>query len=130
MELIRVIEDQNRRQPFHRVRVVRLAVGALAGVEVEALRFGFVVAAQGTLAENAVLEIEQPPGQAVCLDCGAVTEVRDREEPCSQCGGYFLRMHGGTDLRVVELEVEQISPPDSFTTPPHSSGPSGVAGCS
>ena len=106
MALIRVIEDQHHRQPFRRVRTVRLAVGALAGVEIEALRFGFTVAAQGTLAEGAVLEIEQPPGQAACLDCGAVVEVRDREEPCPQCGGYFLRARGGTELRVVELEVE------------------------
>ncbi|MFZ1643607.1 MAG: hydrogenase maturation nickel metallochaperone HypA [Candidatus Contendobacter sp.] len=106
MELIRVIEDQSRRQPFRRARVVRLAVGALAGVEVEALRFGFAVAARGTLAEDAVLEIEQPPGQAACLDCGAVVEVRDREEPCPHCGGYFLRVRGGAELRVVELEVE------------------------
>jgi hydrogenase nickel incorporation protein HypA/HybF len=106
MELIRVIEDQARHQPFRRVRTVRLVVGALAGVEIEALRFGFTVAAQGTLAENAVLEIEQPLGQAVCLDCGAVVEVRDREEPCPQCGGYFLRARGGTELQVVKLEVE------------------------
>ncbi len=106
MDLIRVIEDQARRQPFRRVRVVRLAVGALAGVEVEALRFGFAVAARGTLAEDAVLEIEQPPGQAACLDCGAVVEVRDREDPCPHCGGYFLRVRGGAELRVVELEVE------------------------
>ncbi|MDG4551185.1 MAG: hydrogenase maturation nickel metallochaperone HypA [Candidatus Contendobacter sp.] len=106
MELIRVIEEQNRRQPFRRVRAVRLAVGALAGVEIEALRFGFTVAAQGTLAENAVLEIEQPAGQAVCLDCGAVVEVRNREDPCPRCGGYFPQVRGGTDLRVVELEVE------------------------
>ena len=106
MELIRVIEDQARRQPFHRVRTVRLAVGALAGVEIEALHFSFTVAAQDTLAEGAVLEIEQPPGQAACLDCGAEVEVRDREEPCPRCGGYFLRVRGGTELRVVELEVE------------------------
>lgn len=106
MELIRVIEDHHRRQPFRRVRAVRLAVGALAGVEIEALRFGFTVAAQGTLAEDAVLEIDQPPGQAVCLDCGAAMEIRDREEPCPQCGGYSLRVRGGVDLRMVELEVE------------------------
>ncbi|KAB2932577.1 MAG: hydrogenase maturation nickel metallochaperone HypA [Candidatus Contendobacter sp.] len=106
MELIRVIEDQARRQPFRRVRAVRLAVGVLAGVEVEALRFGFAVAAQGTLAEGAVLEIERPSGQAVCLDCGAVVEVRDREEPCPRCESYLLRVRGGTELRVVELEVE------------------------
>jgi hydrogenase nickel incorporation protein HypA/HybF len=106
VELMRIIEDQSRRQAFQRVRTVRLAVGALAGVEVEALRFGFAVAAEGTLAEAATLEIEQPPGQAACLDCGAVAEVRDREEPCPRCGSYFLRVRGGADLRLLELEVE------------------------
>ncbi len=106
MELVRIIEAQTRRRAFRRVRVVRLTVGALAGVEIEALRFGFTVAAQGTPAETALLDIEQPPGQAACVDCGAVVEVRNREDPCPHCGGYFLRVQGGTELRVVELEVE------------------------
>ncbi len=106
MELVRIIEAQTRQRAFRRVRVVRLAVGALAGVEIEALRFGFTVAAQGTPAEAALLDIAQPPGQAACVDCGAVVEVRNREDPCPHCGGYFLRVQGGTELRVVELEVE------------------------
>ena len=106
MELMRIIEEQTYRHSFRRVRTVRLEVGALAGVEIEALRFGFAVAAQGTRVEAAVLEIEQPPGQAVCLDCGAAVEVRDREEPCPRCGGYFLRVRGGTELRLLELADE------------------------
>ncbi len=106
MEMVRLIEDQARSQNVHRVRRIRLAVGALAGIEVDALRFGFTAAAHGTLAENAVLAIEQPPGQATCLDCNTVMEVRDRDEPCSHCGSWRLRVRGGTELRVLDLEVE------------------------
>ncbi|MFO7641629.1 MAG: hydrogenase maturation nickel metallochaperone HypA [Candidatus Competibacteraceae bacterium] len=90
LELIRVIEDHARRQSFHRVRLVRLEVGALAGIEIEALRFGFTAATQGTLTEAAVLEIEQPPGLAGCLDCGAVMEI---------CGG---------EMRIIAFITEAV----------------------
>ncbi len=106
MEIVRLIEEQARAQTFHRVRRIRLEVGALAGIEVEALRFGFAATACGTPAEGAALDIEQPPGRACCLDCNATMEVRDREEPCPCCGGWRLRVSGGTEMRVLELEVE------------------------
>lgn len=106
MDMIRLIEDQACRRAFRRVRRVRLEVGALAGIEVESLRFGFAAAARDTPAENAVLEIDQPPGRACCLDCNAVMEVRSREEPCPCCGSWRLRVRGGVELRVLELEVE------------------------
>lgn len=106
MEIVRVIKAQARRQNFRQVRRVRLEVGALAGIEIEALRFGFTAAARGTPAEAAVLDIEQPPGQAICLDCGAVAEVRDRDQPCLCCGSWRLRVRDGTALRVLDMEVE------------------------
>jgi hydrogenase nickel insertion protein HypA len=106
LELIRVIEDHARRQSFHRVRLVRLEVGALAGIEIEALRFGFTAATQGTLAEAAVLEIEQPPGLAGCLDCGAVMEI---------CGGEMRIIAFITEAVDVRAILEHLGEP---ATPP------------
>lgn len=105
-ELLRLIEAQSRRQHFHRVHAVRLEVGALAGVEIEALQFGFTVAANGTLAEGARLDILPLPGRAQCRTCGDTVEIEGYGEPCPRCGGYFLRVCGGTELRIKDLEVE------------------------
>ncbi len=41
--IIGILEEEARRQHYARVKKVRLEIGALAGVETEALRFSFDV---------------------------------------------------------------------------------------
>ncbi len=103
--VIRVLEESARREGFERVLTVWLEIGALAGVEIEAMRFGWEAVKRGTLAEGARLEIIEVPGRAWCLPCGGTVEIDQRFDPCPRCGGYQLQVTGGEELRVKELEV-------------------------
>ena len=100
-----VLEDQARSQGFTRVERVTLAIGALSGVEIEALRFGFDVAMRGSLAEQADLAIEAVPGAAWCMPCAANVAIPDRLAPCPACGSYQLQVTGGEEMTIRELEV-------------------------
>ena len=104
--VVQVVVEQAHVQRYSRVETVWLEVGTLAGVEVEALRFGFEVVTRGTLAEGARLEIISLPGRAWCLSCGEAVILEQRGVPCPQCGGYQLEVTGGEELRIKELEVE------------------------
>lgn len=103
--VLRVVEDAARREGFGSVTLLRLEVGQLAGVEVRALRFALEAIAPGTCLAGARLEIDEPPGQAWCLGCSARVTLARRGDGCPQCGGYHLQPTGGTELRVVELLV-------------------------
>jgi hydrogenase nickel incorporation protein HypA/HybF len=104
--IVDLVSDAARAHDASRVVRVRLAVGALAQVEPEALALGFEAASRGTVAEGASLVIERPPGTARCLGCGATPTVAQRGDPCPDCGGFELSITGGEDLRVIDLEVE------------------------
>lgn len=104
--LIELVEEEGRRQGFRKVRAVRLAVGALGHVDSDAIRFCFDAVAAGTLAQGARLDIETVPGVGHCLDCGQAVTLTDRFAACPACGHYNVRMTGGDDLRLKELEVE------------------------
>lgn len=104
--ILQVLEEQAGQQRFSKVHRVRLEIGALAGVEVNALRFGFDVVTRDTLAENAALEIIALPGQAWCLDCSQTVAVTQRFDACPVCGSYQLQITGGDELRIKDLEVE------------------------
>ena len=104
--VLKVLESEAARQGFERVLKVRLEIGALAGVELEAMRFGFEVVTRRSLAEGAALEILQPPGRAWCLPCEAEVAMAQRLAPCPRCGGYQLRVTGGEEMRIKDLEVE------------------------
>jgi hydrogenase nickel incorporation protein HypA/HybF len=108
--VVQIVQDYARREGFGRVKTVRLEVGRLSGVEMEAMRFCFDAAARTTPAEGARLEIVEVPGTAWCLRCSASVPLAARYDPCPHCGGYQLQVTGGTEMRVKELEVEQPAP--------------------
>lgn len=104
-DIVRALEQAAVRERFSRILRVRLEIGALAGVEVDALRFGFRFASKGTVAQGAELVIRQAPGRAWCDDCGHEVEIPDRLSGCPVCGGYGLRVTGGAEMKINDVEV-------------------------
>lgn len=103
--IVKLVEDAAARDHFGRVSQLRLEAGALSGVEVRALRFALDAVTPGTCLEGAQIEIDEPPGSAWCLPCGASVEIRSRTDACPRCGGHQIQPTGGTELRVLDLLV-------------------------
>ena len=103
--ILRVVEDAAARERFARVSRLTVEAGALAGVEVRALRFALEAMQPGTVLDGAAIEIDQTPGAAWCMPCGATVVVASRADPCPHCGGWQLTPTGGTELKVRELIV-------------------------
>ena len=103
--ILDAIEGAAAREGFARVTAVRLEIGRFAGVETDALRFGFDVVTRGSVAEGAALIVIDQPGIGACFDCGAVSEIDDRLAPCPACGSARLAPSGGDALRIKDLEV-------------------------
>lgn len=101
-----LVEQSAAREGFRRVASLKLEVGKLSGVEVESLRFALSAIAPGTCLEGAAIEIDEPPGQAWCMICGRSVEIAERGDACGHCGGYQLQPSGGSELRVIELLVD------------------------
>jgi hydrogenase nickel incorporation protein HypA/HybF len=99
------IEDAARAQRFRAVKTVRLEIGRLAAVELDALRFAFDVVKRGGIADGARLEIVDVPGAAWCMRCCDTVPLAARGDACPRCGGFQLQVSGGEALRIKELEV-------------------------
>jgi hydrogenase nickel incorporation protein HypA/HybF len=103
--ILQVLEQTRLRDPFERVTHLRLQAGALASVELSALRFALESIAPGTVLDGAHIDIDEQPGTAWCLPCGQSVPVFSRLDLCPLCDGAQLQVTGGTDLRVVDLRV-------------------------
>lgn len=104
--ILDLVEDEAKTAGFKSVKVVRLEVGSLSHVSVEALRFCFDSVTQGSIAEGAVLDIVTIDGAGWCLDCSQTVALAERFGACPLCGNYHVQMTAGDDLRLKELEVE------------------------
>lgn len=104
--ILQLVEDAARREGFRRVTQLRLQAGQLAGVEPRALRFALEALSPGTCLQDAHFEIEEPPGEAWCLPCGQTVAIAQRGDACPHCGHYQLQPTGGTELKVLDMLVE------------------------
>lgn len=101
-----LIETAAVREGFSRVLAVRVEVGQLSGVEREAFEFCFDLAMRDSLVEGARLDVVATPGSGRCLQCGKTTALAAVYDPCEHCGGFPVEVTGGTEMRVIDLEVE------------------------
>src|SRR5690349_19139276 len=103
--MLELVEDGARRHAAGAVQAVWLEIGALAHVEVDALRFCFDAVTRGTLAEGARLEVVATPGAAWCMPCGERVAIERLGDACPRCGSHQLQVVEGEGMRVREIEV-------------------------
>ncbi|MEW5770253.1 MAG: hydrogenase maturation nickel metallochaperone HypA [Pseudomonadota bacterium] len=101
--ILQIVEDAAGKHGFTRVTEVRLEIGALSGVEVEALNFCLDVVLKGSVAEGARVEMERIPGRGYCLGCGETVPIEALYDACPRCGSYQVQATGGTEMRVKDL---------------------------
>lgn len=103
--MLEIVEATARREGAARVTDVRLAIGALSHVAPDALRFCFDVVTRGSLAEGARLSIDDVPGEAWCLPCGATVPLAQLGDPCPRCGSFQLAVTSGDEMRVKDIAI-------------------------
>ncbi len=101
-----IVDESARANGARRVVAVRLEVGRLAQVEIEAMRFAFDVVKRGSLADTARLDIVETDGSAWCMICSEAVLVARRGDACPKCGSYQLQVTGGDRMRVMDIEIE------------------------
>ncbi len=101
-----IVLETARANGAQRVLSVRLEIGALSQVEVEAMRFAFDVVMQDGPANGARLDVVETPGQAWCMQCSKPVTIEHRGEPCPDCGSHQLQVTGGDRMRVMDIEID------------------------
>ncbi len=92
-----------------RVSRVTLSIGALAGVEVEALRFALASTLRGGKAESAEIEFVGVPARARCTHCSHEQQIEARFDDCEACGMPGMQLLQG-DRMLVSAIVGDAAP--------------------
>ena len=109
MDLCRsIVEAVERRAGKRSVAGVRVQVGHLHHVHPEAFQQSFALAATGTVAEDAIVELVLLPFRARCTDCETEWECDEPPVACDLCGSGGPEVIGGD-----ELVLESIAYPGS-----------------
>lgn len=91
-----------------RVRAVHLRIGALAGIDIPAVRYCYDLCTSGTVAAGSELVIEEVTGAAKCTECGVEQIVHDLRLRCPCPRGAPLERTAGEELLITTLEVDDV----------------------
>ncbi len=109
-QVVKMVEDALHQAPRSKPSVVRLKVSTQSHVfeqDEATLQSVFAAAAQGTIAEQATLEILPVPVTARCLVCGASCEITESLQRCPGCGSASLDAEPIPEVVLHEVVVEE-----------------------
>ena len=98
---------QERQNGANKIDCLTLKIGELSGVIPEALEFAFDVLIQGTIAENARLEIKNIPVVCYCPYCDRTFEPQSYIFECSQCHQLSSNILQGKELNLVSVDISE-----------------------
>jgi hydrogenase nickel incorporation protein HypA/HybF len=104
--LLSLVEEYAHREGAKSVSKIVLQVGTISGVEIPLLKRAFDTFKEGTIAQEAHLEIEIENLRLRCLDCGKVSEKEEINAICDSCGSVNTQVVGGEEMLLKSLELE------------------------
>jgi hydrogenase nickel incorporation protein HypA/HybF len=107
LSIIEAVESKARDEGAGRISEIELQIGKLAGIEPESLRFCFSAAARGSLAESALLHIEEPEGIGECRECGRKFPVSFYYAECPECRSLRIEIVSGEEFRIQTITIEE-----------------------
>lgn len=105
LALLQQVERIAHERSASSVTQIVVKVGPLSGVEPGLLRRAYPLAAAGTVAENAVLTIEEPAVVVHCSRCGERSTVPSNHLLCASCGDFRTRLESGDEMILQSLEL-------------------------
>ncbi len=108
-EIIETVERALQLQQVSNAHVQRvyLRIGALAGIDPDALSFGFEVAANQSAIAGAMLEIEHVPIVVYCPTCAQCVALPSIQEfRCPRCQTLTGDVRQGRELEIVSIQLE------------------------
>lgn len=103
--IIEIAEQQARANDASTIDQIELDIGAMSGIEPDALDFAWGEAVKHTMLADAERKINYIKGRARCMDCDTEFAIAQYFDACPVCGGHLLDILQGKELRVKSLLV-------------------------
>jgi hydrogenase nickel incorporation protein HypA/HybF len=101
------VAKELERRPGTRPLKVGVRIGALAGVDPDALSFAFEALTLDTDFAGLAIDIEYVAPRSRCRECSREFEVRNYELFCPACGSLNTERLSGDEMEFTYLEIEE-----------------------
>lgn len=105
--ILESVQKMAESHPNGHISKVGVKIGELAGVDRDALQFGFEVLVKDTKWEPLTLELEYIPRMQRCSKCAHEFRMSDFDPRCPLCGDLSTQCISGEELDIAYMEVDE-----------------------
>ena len=106
LSLVRQVEELAKTYNARKIAGINVLLGKLSGVERESFEFCFPIACEGSIAEGAVLHVQEIPVSVKCKSCGRESEAEVSYLSCSACSSMDVKIIGGKEFLIDSMEID------------------------
>ena len=100
------IEDVARKENLTKISKVNLVIGKMRQIVPDVFTYAFSIAGKGTLAQEAVLQIDFVTIEMICSACNKQFQIEEHNYFCPDCGGTKLQLINGKELYIESIVGE------------------------
>lgn len=105
--IIQQVEQVAAQNNASKVTKITLQIGPLSGVETPLLQQAFPIANTGTIAQDAILEVQELPIRVRCNMCQHENEASMNKLLCTACGSWQTTLLSGDEMLLTSVELEK-----------------------
>ncbi len=106
INIVEIVSTTVQKNNAKIVNSIDLDIGNLAGILIDSLTFCFDAACKGTVAEGAVLNINEIKAMGKCLNCNNESPVEAYFSVCPKCSGTAVDVIKGKELSIKAINVD------------------------
>jgi hydrogenase nickel incorporation protein HypA/HybF len=106
-EVLKIARQEAEKNKALAVSEITIEVGNMSGIEPDAFKSALGLLSDGSILENACINILRIKGKGICVTCGKEFEMDRRVDTCPICNSFPSEIKGGNEFRVVSLIIEE-----------------------
>lgn len=105
--MIDMVRADATQKGIKKVKKVFIEVGEFSGALPHALEEAFSIAKDGTMLQDATLELRKIPAKARCKKCNNIYNPRESGWACPFCHAHDFTLEQGMELQVASYTAEE-----------------------
>ena len=106
--MLEIAIDNCKKGGYKGIESIKVKIGKASGVLPDSMMFAFEALKTGTIAEKAILMIDEVPVSGFCDVCNENFTVEEAYViSCPKCGSLSFRLDTGRELNIYEMEVTE-----------------------
>lgn len=102
-EVVKTVLNFAEKNRLTKIDKLVLQIGQLSSMIPKYIEACYPAAADGTLLQDAKLEIEILPGNGICTRCDKVFNIIENSQTCPNCGGKEWELLSGKEFMIKEI---------------------------